>query len=55
MKENNYIIEKYKNYQISEIQSGYRCKTYLLNDNVTKYIYQVYLGDIKYQVKRKNM
>lgn len=53
MKENNYIIEKYKNYQISEIQSGYRCKTYLLNDNVTKYIYQVYLGDIKYQAKKK--
>lgn len=49
----NFIIEKYKEYEIKEIQSGYRCKTFLLTKENSKLIYQVYLGNTKYQAKKK--
>lgn len=49
----NYIIEKYNDFNKKEIQSGYRCKTFLLSNEREKYIYQVYLGNTKYQAKKK--
>lgn len=48
-----YIKEKYKEYNTKEIQSGYRCKTYLLSKENKKLIYQVYFGNTKYQAKKK--
>jgi len=39
----NYIVEKYNEFERKEIQSGYRCKTFLLKKDNEKYIYQVYL------------
>lgn len=38
---------------IKNIQSGYRCKTYLVEENSQKYILQIYEGDNKYQAKKK--
>lgn len=49
----NYIIDKYSGFEKKEIQSGYRCKTFLLNNNKEKYIYQVYIEDNKFQAKKK--
>lgn len=40
----SYIVEKYNKFMRKEIQSGYRCKTFLLKNDNEKYIYQVYLG-----------
>ena len=37
-----YILEKYKEFEFKEIQSGYRCKTYLISKDNRKYIYQIY-------------
>lgn len=51
MEEN--IIEKYKEYNFKEIQSGYRCKTFLINNGIEKYIYQTYTGKNKYQAIKK--
>ena len=48
-----WIIGKYKKYKNNEIQSGYRCKTFLLNNKEKKIIYQVYLDNIKYQAEKK--
>jgi len=48
-----YIIDKYKDYNVTEIQSGYRCKTFLLSNCEEKYIYQIYIGETKYQAKKK--
>lgn len=48
-----YIIEKYKEYEKKEIQSGYRCKTYILFKKENKLIYQVYIGNTKYQARKK--
>lgn len=50
----NYIIEKYNKFNKKEIQSGYRCKTFLLSNSKEKYIYQIYLGDTKYQARKKD-
>ena len=50
-----YIINKYKNYNIKKIQSGFRCKTFLLSNENEKYIYQVYLDDTKYQANKKSL
>lgn len=50
---NKYIIDEYKDYKSKEIQSGYRCKTYLLENDGNKVIYQIYLGDTKYQARKK--
>jgi hypothetical protein len=47
------IIDKYKDFNVKEIQSGYRCKTYKINKNDEQYIYQVYSGDAKYQARKK--
>lgn len=49
----NYIIEKYNKFNKKEIQSGYRCKTFLLDNSKEKYIYQIYLGDTKCQARKK--
>lgn len=38
---------------IKSIQSGFRCKTYLVEENSEKYILQIYQGDTKYQAKKK--
>lgn len=48
-----YIIKKYEKFDKKEIQSGYRCKTFLLSNSKEKYIYQIYLGDTKYQARKK--
>lgn len=48
-----FIVNKYQSFNTKEIQSGYRCKTFLLFNNKEKYIYQVYLGDNKYQANKK--
>lgn len=48
-----YILEKYKEFEFKEIQSGYRCKTYLINKANEKYIYQMYFGYTKYQANKK--
>jgi hypothetical protein len=48
-----YILEKYKEFEFKEIQSGYRCKTYLINKENEKYIYQMYFGHTKYQANKK--
>ena len=48
-----YILEKYKGFQFKEIQSGYRCKTYLISKDDKKYIYQIYFGQTKYQANKK--
>ena len=48
-----YILEKYKKFEFKEIQSGYRCKTYLINKENEKYIYQMYFGHTKYQANKK--
>ena len=48
-----YIIDKYKEYEKKEIQSGYRCKTFLLTNQRNKLIYQVYLDNTRYQAKKK--
>lgn len=48
-----YIIDKYKKYKITPIQSGFRCKTYILENDINKYIYQVYMDNTKYQAKKK--
>lgn len=48
-----YILEKYKEFEFKEIQSGYRCKTYLISKDDRKYIYQIYFGQIKYQANKK--
>ena len=36
-----------------EIQSGYRCKTFLLTNQRNKLIYQVYIGSTEYQARKK--
>lgn len=38
---------------IQEIQSGLRCKTFLIESNNTKYIFQIYLDNTIYQAKKK--
>lgn len=48
-----YIQEKYNKFHIKEIQSGYRCKTFLLSKENEKIIYQIYLDSNKYQAKKK--
>ena len=48
-----YILEKYKEFKFKEIQSGYRCKTYLISKDDKKYIYQIYFGQTKYQANKK--
>lgn len=48
-----YIIDKYKEYEKKEIQSGYRCKTFLLTNQINKLIYQVYIGNTEYQARKK--
>lgn len=48
-----YIVDKYKEYEKKEIQSGYRCKTFLLTNKKNKLIYQVYIGYTEYQAKKK--
>lgn len=48
-----YIIDKYKEYKKVEIQSGYRCKTFLLTNQRNKLIYQVYIGYTEYQARKK--
>lgn len=48
-----YIIEKYKKFTKTSIHSGYRCKTFLLENNNEKYIYQIYLDSTIYQVQKK--
>jgi len=48
-----YILEKYKEFEFKEIQSGYRCKTYLISKDDKKYIYQIYFGQTKYQANKK--
>ena len=48
-----YILEKYKEFEFKEIQSGYRCKTYLISKDDRKYIYQIYFGQTKYQANKK--
>lgn len=48
-----YILEKYKKFEFKEIQSGYRCKTYLIKKESEKYIYQMYFGHTKYQANKK--
>lgn len=48
-----YIINKYKEYEKNEIQSGYRCKTFLLTNQKNKIIYQVYTGHTEYQARKK--
>ncbi len=48
-----YILEKYQEFDFKEIQSGYRCKTYLINNANEKYIYQIYFGHTKYQAAKK--
>lgn len=48
-----YIIDKYKEYEKKEIQSGYRCKTFLLTNQRNKLIYQVYIGYTEYQARKK--
>lgn len=48
-----YILEKYNNYKSKKIQSGYRCNTFLLDNEKNKYIYQVYIGYTKYQARKK--
>lgn len=48
-----YIIDKYKKYKKEEIQSGYRCKTFLLTNQEYKLIYQVYIGHTEYQARKK--
>lgn len=48
-----YIIDEYKKYEKKEIQSGYRCRTFLLSDNNSKLIYQLYIGYTEYQAKKK--
>lgn len=50
-----YILEKYKEFEFKEIQSGYRCKTYLISKDDRKYIYQIYFGQTKYQEIKKNI
>lgn len=48
-----YILEKYKEFEFKEIQSGHRCKTYLISKDDRKYIYQIYFGHTKYQANKK--
>ena len=48
-----YILEKYKEFEFKKIQSGYRCKTYLISKDDRKYIYQIYFGQTKYQANKK--
>lgn len=48
-----YILEKYKEFEFKEIQSGYRCKTYLISKDDRKYIYQIYFGQTKYKANKK--
>lgn len=50
---NKYIVEKYSSYEAKEIQSGYRCQTFLLKKKENKYIYQVYFDETKYQAEKK--
>lgn len=48
-----YIIDKYKEYEKKEIQTGYRCKTFFLTNQGNKLIYQVYSGSTEYQARKK--
>ena len=48
-----YILEKYNDFEVREIQSGYRCKTYLISKKSEKYIYQIYFEHTKYQARKK--
>ena len=49
----DYILDQYKEYEKKEIQSGYRCKTFLLINQKCKLIYQIYIGNTKYKAKKK--
>ena len=48
-----YFLKQYEQYEKKEIQSGYRCKTYLLSKKDCKLIYQIYIGNTKYQATKK--
>ena len=50
-----YILEKYKEFEFKEIQSGYRCKTYLISKDDRKYIYQIYLDIQNIKQRKKNI
>ena len=49
----SYIVEKYNEFMRKEIQSGYRCKTFLITKGNEEHIYQVYLDGNKYQARKK--
>lgn len=39
---------------LKNIQSGYRCQTYLIENNNNKYIFQIYENETKYQARKKH-